>query len=140
MKLNVISLLVVISILLSGCKKYEEGPGISFRSKTERAINIWTFAKVTDASGTDITANYEDWFISLDENNNVLYRWEVVGSNIDTYGTWAFSDKKTVLALEFNNSLLEAALPKMLNILKLKNKDMKLSADNGYVFEMSGAL
>lgn len=135
-----ITILLLLSFLFVGCKKYEEGPGLSFRSKNDRAINIWTFSKVLDGGGTDVTTNYDGWLISLDENGTVLIRWDILGATIDTYGTWSFGDKKTHIELVYSNTLLEPAVPKSLEILKLKDKEFFFQTTDGARFEMAGSL
>ncbi|MFT7614494.1 MAG: hypothetical protein ACI9J3_003476 [Parvicellaceae bacterium] len=135
-----ISILFLISLLFVGCKKYDEGPGLSLRSKNDRAINIWTFSSVENNAGINITSTYVGWLISLDENGNLLIRWDVSGATIDTYGTWSFSDKKTHIDLVYSSTLLELAVPKSLEILKLKNKELNFQTTDGSRYQMNGSL
>lgn len=49
-----LSILTVIILLASACKKYEEGPFISFRSRKERVANTWVYNKIIK-NGEDVT-------------------------------------------------------------------------------------
>ena len=44
---------------LTSCKKYEEGPFLSIRSKTQRVANTWKIERATQ-KGRDITSEYID--------------------------------------------------------------------------------
>ena len=67
---SVISFLLVILVFMVSCKKYEEGPLISFTSKKERISNLWQVEsatkKVTGASDADITSLYTGYSIEFE--------------------------------------------------------------------------
>lgn len=98
-----------------GCKKYDEGPALSLKSKKSRVANKWKIEKATDLEdGTDITADYagEIWEFTKDgdykENGNLK-------------GTWVFSsDKEELIITKTGDN------PKTFKILKLKEKEMWL--------------
>ncbi len=48
--------IVILTTINQGCKKYEEGPMISLRSKTERVANTWKVEKYLK-NGVDETAD-----------------------------------------------------------------------------------
>ena len=50
----------VIMAIGVGCKKYEEGPLISFKSKESRVINTWK-AKYVFRDDEDVTAWFDQW-------------------------------------------------------------------------------
>ncbi len=86
--------LFLSSMLIVGCKKYEDGPGLSFRNKRERAINTWK-AKYALRDEVDATAWYNDWTLdmredgrieitTLDDNDSTLTQhgfWDLVNDN-----------------------------------------------------------
>ncbi|NBU04155.1 MAG: hypothetical protein EBT60_07625 [Bacteroidetes bacterium] len=68
-----IILAVGLSVTQSGCKKYEDGPAISFRSSTARLTNHWKISKVT-SNANDITLQFSghEWEILKDGNFNLF--------------------------------------------------------------------
>ena len=121
----------------SGCRKYQEGPTLSLRSRTERAINIWKFLAVTDANGSDVSDDYNNWLFSIDENNTLLIQWYHLGIRVDTYGTWDFDEDKSHLVLEYTNTILESQFPKELAILRLKETNLIVEGE-GITFDFTG--
>ena len=136
---QIIPILFLLAIVFSSCKKYDEGPALSFRSKRERAINIWTFTSVSDHSGNDLTANYNNWIFSIDENNNLLIQWYLSGIKIETYGTWNFNEDKSSIELTYTNTILESQFSKSLEILRLKEKNLIVNTES-FRFDFSGTL
>ena len=136
---QIIPLFLLLVVFFSNCKKYDEGPSLSFRSKRERAINIWTFASVSEHSGNDITVDYDNWIFSIDENNNLLIQWYLSGIKIDTYGTWNFNQDKTYIELTYTNTILESQFSKSLEILRLKEKNLIVNTENLRI-DFSGTL
>lgn len=57
--------------LTTSCKKYEDGPALSFKSKTARATNNWE-AKNVFQDGVDYTAWFTDWSIDMGEDGRIL--------------------------------------------------------------------
>jgi hypothetical protein len=93
-KFRVIFALIAISLFLSGisifsgCKRYNDGPMISFRSKTERVTNTWTFQSCT-INGANVTAQYAAASLVLTKNN--LATFYTTDAAKDTLGgTWEF--------------------------------------------------
>jgi len=132
-------ILFIFCALLTGCNKYPEGPGISLRSRTTRAVNIWKFQTVTDSGGTDISSSYNNWLFSIDENQNLLVQWYLSGVRVDTYGSWDFDADKSHILLEYTNTILEVEFPKTLKILRLKETNLLIEG-NELQFDLSGTL
>lgn len=110
------ALCIVVVMSLSNCKKYEEGPILSLRTKTARVANTWKVASYT-SNGTDYTslftnANYTETY-DKDGNYSYTSSW---GSGA---GKWEFqSDKK-----EIKRSGVAGQSTETLVILKLKEKE-----------------
>ena len=134
-----LTLSVIVTLILSGCK-YNEGPLVSFRSKQDRVINIWTFGQVTDNQGNDVTSDYTNWWVSLDENNGLHIRWYFGAIEQDDFGTWEFADRKESIHLTYENPLLETYFPKQFLIQKLKNQQMKLKSNGNAIYDLSGTI
>jgi hypothetical protein len=91
MKRNVLlmfSVIVSLMFILPSCGKYEEGPGISLRTKKQRLVGKWIADKyVTDegSANADDPTTYE-----FTSSNSFV----VEGDLGTTNGTWEFSDDK----------------------------------------------
>jgi hypothetical protein len=58
---------LILSFAFVGCKKYEEGPTLSLRTKRDRITNLWKFENVT-YDGQDVTSQFNraDYIITFD--------------------------------------------------------------------------
>ena len=88
-----LSIAVIISLAITSCGKYEDGPGFSLLTKTARMTNKWELKSV---DGQTITGGEVVWDLKK-------------GGEATTYGgfgtetgTWEFSDDKEDLFLEFD--------------------------------------
>jgi len=114
-------------IVLSGCKKYEDGPGLSLSSKKSRVAANWEFKKVTYSS-VDLTSEFLDftWEIKKDGQFNM-----VSNGNID-HGKWDFALDKEALDFRYDDGAIERY-----NIKRLTAKDLWMefidSGDTLYV-------
>jgi hypothetical protein len=118
-----ISFLIVFVILgTTACKKYEDGPSLSLRTKKARLCGEWQLESLTD-DGTDITADYKsavggtgEYHIEKDGT------YHIHGSVIEE-GAWKFRSKKEQLVTQSNVS---GAEEEVYTILKLKNSELWL--------------
>ncbi|PCJ84228.1 MAG: hypothetical protein COA57_09490 [Flavobacteriales bacterium] len=110
--------LLITPVLFTGCKKYDEGPSLSLRTKKARVANEWKVDFAYDyKDGENTTSDYfgETWEFSKDGE------WiERDNGTIDKSGTWEFvSDKESIkITKPFDVDYYD--------ILKLKNKEMWL--------------
>lgn len=108
----VISLLLGISAFLS-CRKYEEGPLVSFRTKTSRVVNNWTVKSVY------VNAEYD----GSHSQTGKLFSFTKEGRftiNNDSTGSWRFIDDYAVIYLKYDDKITI----KEYTISKLKEKEM----------------
>jgi hypothetical protein len=114
-------------ISLSGCKKYEDGPGLSLSSKKSRVVANWEFKKVK-VSSVDVTSAFLDytWEIKKDGQFNM-----VSNGNVD-HGKWDFALDKEALDFRYDDGAIERY-----NIKRLTAKDLWMefidSGDTLYV-------
>lgn len=100
--------LIVIHVFLCspGCRKYEEGPLLSFRSKEERVANDWRVTKAMDGS-RDVTGDFEKYEISLTRSGlttlSAKYRFLGATYEYTTQGTWAFVSNKEKITLNYED-------------------------------------
>lgn len=111
------TLIIALTLLLfitDGCKKYEDGPSVSFRSKKQRLIGIWSL-KTFSVNNIDSTFYYNQSFNTIrfefldkTEENDILINFvnsrkfcELDLSNGAIMGEWDFLDNEKKLSLRF---------------------------------------
>ena len=107
---KIISGLFLGSIVLffASCGKYEDGPSISLRSRTERLCHTWVIEKVL-VNSTVLTSDQ----IAMDEGKNVemtlakngtliMSSVDSTGQTVAMTGKWAFqnSDKEVKISID----------------------------------------
>ena len=107
----------IFAVSLSGCKKYEEGPGISFRSKTTRLARAWKLDKYVDKSGNVQTVNLGKFVFDKDGFTKLT-------TILTTEGKWHFNDNKSKVIT--THSLYEE-----LEILRLTTEDFWVRHQDG---------
>jgi len=115
---------IIVALTFTACKKYPDGPMLSFRSKTDRLCNTWQVQSAT-YNGADSTTLYTslNYTIQFNKDNSVVE--SVLGSSYSG-GTWAFDSKK-------DNILWTDGTVSSLEILKLEKSALWLQeTDNGY--------
>ena len=105
-----LSIAVIISLAISSCGKYEDGPGFSLLTKTARMTNKWELKSV---DGEIIPAGEIVWEFKKDGEATISYG----GLGTET-GTWEFSDDKEDLSLTVSGSTTN------LKIRRLTNKEL----------------
>lgn len=119
---------VVIACTFS-CKKYEEGPALSLRTKKARVANEWKYDQVIEPNGTNVTASYANNSIEFTKDGEYIATF---GSSSAQTGTWQFAgDKEDIVLTPNDNS--DATL---ITIVRLKNKQFwfNIEESNG-IFE-----
>ena len=124
MTIRLILSMTIIIVLNQGCKKYEEGPMISLRSKTERVANTWKVEKYIK-NGVDETADRNSKKINYIETftKDGVWSYSYTADNGDykaDVGKWEFdkNSKKKEIDRNAGGSTWEE-----LHILKLKEKE-----------------
>lgn len=120
---GIIALMTVF--VLSSCKKYEEGPLISFKSKKERVANTWKVEKAfhNDENATD---QYDQYTLELKKDGFARlvasYNWGDFSFDYKTEGTWEFSGDQEKLEFDFEDDSAD----RIYHILKLKEESLWL--------------
>ena len=86
-----LSIAVIISLAITSCGKYEDGPGFSLLSKTARMTNTWELKSV---DGQTNTGGEVVW--DLKKGGDASFSF---GGATET-GSWEFSSDKEDLILE----------------------------------------
>jgi hypothetical protein len=119
MKKRIVLVLALLGLLLTGCKKYEDGPLISLYSKGLRVAGTWYFQKVTWGD-TDSSSAYHYQkleFIFSRKYDGGAFTWNhnVLATSQDDNplegGQWYFkSDKDTLQMLILKNMLKDTVV------------------------------
>lgn len=155
---KLILILIVITALIAGCKKYPDGPLISFRTAKGRLYGYHTLTKYT-VNGVDSLSRYQDslctnfhFYYNEDDGNNYC---SMAGRNSfdnyisEFYWIWELEDNNKVLKVTtvgenppryggtgpFKNNVL----PEW-KILKLKASDIIMTTTyngNEYLIELT---
>lgn len=116
---------IISSLILSftSCKKYEEGPTLSFRSKKERVANTWIISKAIE-DGEDVTDDFEAYTVSFTEDGatTLVAQYTIFGGTytFNTKGTWVFENDNEFLYINYDNDDADNTY----KILKLKEKEL----------------
>ncbi len=126
-KINLTVMLIVATLLfLTSCNKYEEGPSISLRSKTERLCNIWKPVKIlVNGSETILSADQQKITVEFQKDGDVFITFYYLGIAVPQTGKWEFYDKSTKLILTMNTDDSDPSKD-TLTILKLMEKELWL--------------
>lgn len=123
-----------VMLAMTSCSKYEQGPGMSFRSKTKRLSNSWRIESITE-NGVERASEplYAKQKHYLYESGSyiitIIDPVTLVAENLQ--GKWQLYDKDTKLAVTLNgqNGLADSEID--YQILKLKEKSLWIrSLDN----------
>jgi len=103
--------LAAAALLATGCKKYEDGPGVSLVPRTERIANTWVIDKAY-ADGQDVTSDYDQYVLTLTTSGGatLVAEYTILGVilSFETTGTWSFANDQEDLVLDFENDAADA--------------------------------
>jgi len=142
-------ILLFLSVLLLDACKYEHGPFLSCRTKTQRITGVWDVDKYL-VDGVDSTRQltrqkeYLPWKFGVEKGEVSWIAAAHSNSDYSKIGFWAFQDKKNHLMMNLYGGDLRPVGPLGIlnnefywNITKLTNTKMWLETDyNGKKFEL----
>lgn len=113
--------LLICTTIINGCKKYEEGPGLTFKTAKGRITNEWKY-KQTVYNGQAPTNGYQQYGMSTYPGDNIDIKKDESYVAESTSGKWSFSSDKESLTLTPNGSSSSDTY----TIVKLTSKEMWL--------------
>lgn len=123
---KVVIITLVVAFAVASCKKYPDGPDISFRSKAERLSNTWVIDQYFE-NGVNKTTDFKnlakDYVMAIDKGGSYSLSYKVLG--IIPYsesGTWAFNGDKTKVV--FTRTSPAPVNTSDWTILKLKENEL----------------
>jgi len=127
--LNIIISAAIFGLLFSSCGKYEDGPGISFRSKKARLVNTWRPDRVFDENGQERAADNDD--LTIDIHNNGDYT--AYNSSVSQTGKWSFINDFESVKFVYSETVLGTTIvnENAVVILRLTNTEWWIRQDDG---------
>lgn len=123
-------LFTVFTFIASSCKKYEDGPIVSVRSKEERIANTWVIEKAYD-NGNDVTSDYDQYELMMDKDQKAKLTTNYKSGNVTftfaTDGVWLFENDKNDLRLDFDDNDAD----RVYEILRLTEEELWLKEKGG---------
>lgn len=115
--------------VLTACK-YEEGPAISFRTKTERVVNTWE-VKEANENGVNTTEDYMENQTQLAFDYDNTFKIYTVDDSGDVWvqeGLWDLIEDKTQIRLIYTDPPINPDRSTW-DILQLREKAMTIQED-----------
>ena len=96
-------LILLISVIgFSSCRKYDEGPGLSVRTKTNRLKGVWNVEYVFRDGIEQINAsNYMESFVVHTNDNLFSYTYFDGYGYIQEIGHWDFTNRREEIRLRY---------------------------------------
>lgn len=125
---NIIQVLVLLFIVagsLNACRKYEEGPNVSLRSKKARVTNNWRIESA-QLEGTEVSLDplwaKQKHYMYKDGKYVITIVDPITLEARNLVGTWVLYDHDTKIALTTKNFSGNIDSVNEFNILKLYNE------------------
>ncbi|MFB6258002.1 MAG: hypothetical protein ABEH38_04850 [Flavobacteriales bacterium] len=120
-KIGILSTLFLF-VFLAACKKYDEGPFVSVRSKKERIVNEWKVDEATADDGSETTSQYDGEVWKFTDDNEYFFRNDSTGGS-QVEGKWHFEGDKEEIYLSGPVYMPHKG---EYNILRLKEEELWL--------------
>lgn len=121
----------LLAIGIGGCKKYPEGPMISFRTKEQRIIGTWNIEKYLIDQVDSTYLKYPSCTIDFTANGHQVSAHLVSIDCDSSGGYWSLEDRKTQLTFSHFTKLTPIYLQSNMKwkIMKLKYEEVHLQAN-----------
>jgi hypothetical protein len=110
----ILALVIAIMLNISSCKKYEEGPGFSLKSKIARLTGEW---EVVEIDKIDIPAD-EKIILEFEKDGDFKFAYEYYYNSYSYKGNWEWASDKESLNIDMDGDIVKW------DILKLTNKEL----------------
>lgn len=125
-KLSILLMFVAVaSFVFVGCKKYDDGPTLSFASKKGRVVNTWKVEKEI-YNGVEQTLDpNDDSSIEFKRDDSFTVSGTSSGVTYSFTGTWKFGDKKETIITTMGSDV------DTMVITRLKSKELWVKSVDG---------
>ncbi len=133
---KILSLLIVL-LPVSGCMQYPEGPFFTLLTRDERLEGTWAIVSVKDAAGSDITAQFAEFTLTVEVNRSGDKIWSTYkAGNLNSFGTYQFADFGDELIIIYTTiDGNEAFAQVFYTIRQLTDKRLEYIDDKDFNFE-----
>jgi hypothetical protein len=141
MNKSIFSLLtIVLFSTLFSCKKYDEGPALSFHSKKARLANKWKYNKIyVNKEEKEIDSDEQQFRLEFDKEGLAIKTVSNASGPASFVGSYDLIDHKEKLKTAFYYTYFGNPVNDIneYDIIKLKNKELWLKEDkqNGDTYE-----
>ncbi len=108
---------LVVVINFSSCKKYDDGPSLSLRTKKSRLAGEW---EVVEINGQSQSNSGYDMIWEFEKDGDFKFTYEYGSYSYSMSGDWEFESDKEVLELQLDGDNVE------FDIKRLTNKELWL--------------
>lgn len=112
---------LVTVVNFSSCKKYEDGPTLSLRTKKSRITGEWEVVRIGTQSFPYGGYSLE---MEFDKDGDLEFKYSYGSYSYSYNGEWEFSGDKEELEITIDNQVTK------LEILRLTNKELWLENPN----------
>ena len=109
---------IAVTVILSSCGKYEDGPKMSLASKKSRIVNSWKLDKVI-WNGIDQPISGWTFVYDIKKDGSFTSSSTYAVVSFSGTGTWEFSGDKESLITTYTGST-----PTTVKITRLKTKEL----------------
>lgn len=109
----------------NSCGKYEDGPGISLRTKTARLSREWVVEKYIDSDGTESTGGADDGTLKFEKDGN----GSISQSGFSIPITWEFTSDKEDISI--TTSIFGTSDTNVMQILRLTSNELWVKDESG---------
>ncbi|MCX6350349.1 MAG: hypothetical protein NTX03_00630 [Bacteroidetes bacterium] len=129
--MKIIAKILVLVFLASGifastsCRRYDDGPTISFNSPTKRLVRKWKSSKVTRTTNGTAADKTSDYNYTYDfQESGVAIKYDNL-VKAEYKGTWVFEENDVILNLKGGGNDIKYT------ILRLKTSELWLTYVDG---------
>lgn len=127
--IKILSTFIILSAIFASCKKYDEGPTLSLRSKKTRLENTWKYEQVIiNRLPLELDENDQKFRLKFDKEGLAIKQVANPSAPATFVGSWVFFEDKEKLRTTFDYTFFGNPIHEITEyrILKLKNKDLWL--------------
>ena len=123
---------VVTMLNFHSCKKYEDGPAFSLRTKKSRLKGEWEVVEIIDNNGQKITGVDVEMEFEKDGDFSTTFTYSYYGTTYTSKydGEWEFSSDKEELEVTVNGQR------EVWEIKRLTNKEFWFEDEDGWEWEL----
>jgi hypothetical protein len=127
------------TMFISSCKKGEDDPAISLRTREDRFTNTWTLTRY-ERNGADQDLNGTSYIYTVRSNNTLtrVVQGEIFGfpSSTTTEGTWSFTNDEEDVIID-----MEGEDAVTYNVQRLANDELwikQISGSDTHIYYFDG--